>query len=263
MIGAVVFGVSASLERKRLAQNDTDIVLPRSTATASPAPKASATPSPKASATPTPTPTATPSLAVKVNLDVPFTAQAPFANWDEVHEETCEEASLLMAKWYVEGKKGEAVGEYSNRIPQQTAEDALLAMVEWQNRTFGYYKDTTVEETRRIAIEHLGIKNTRLLNNPTAADLKAELSKGNVIVMPAAGQELNNPYFTPPGPPYHMFVIRGYNEKGFIVNDPGTRRGEGFVYSESTIMNTLHDWTGDDNTMNQGKRTVLIVEKVS
>src|SRR3989344_6960165 len=43
-------------------------------------------------------------LPSEVNLAIPFTVQAPFANLDEVHEEFCEEASVLMAASYVLGK---------------------------------------------------------------------------------------------------------------------------------------------------------------
>ncbi len=40
----------------------------------------------------------------QINWDVPFTVQAPNANWDEVHKEACEEASALMILRYFDGK---------------------------------------------------------------------------------------------------------------------------------------------------------------
>ncbi len=36
-------------------------------------------------------------------LSVPFTPQAPTANWDELHNEACEEASAIMANAYFSG----------------------------------------------------------------------------------------------------------------------------------------------------------------
>ena len=41
----------------------------------------------------------------ELHLRVPFTPQAPTANWDELHNEACEEASVLMAAAYFNGDK--------------------------------------------------------------------------------------------------------------------------------------------------------------
>src|SRR3989344_4989971 len=42
-------------------------------------------------------------LLAEVNLPVPFTSQAPHANWDMPYQEACEEASALMAIRYAFG----------------------------------------------------------------------------------------------------------------------------------------------------------------
>src|SRR3954467_10835183 len=44
--------------------------------------------------------TTDPALPRTLLLKVPFTPQAPTANWDELHNEACEEASSLMAGLY-------------------------------------------------------------------------------------------------------------------------------------------------------------------
>src|SRR5688500_17491052 len=68
-------------------QNDITIIAP----TQQPTPILFSTSTPTV-VTATPTPEVATSAQVtildKVNLDVPFTVQAPTANWDEVHEET-------------------------------------------------------------------------------------------------------------------------------------------------------------------------------
>ena len=46
-------------------------------------------------------------LPSKVSIEVPFTSQAPFANWDEYHEEACEEASIIMVKYFYSPKRFE------------------------------------------------------------------------------------------------------------------------------------------------------------
>src|SRR5688572_5442442 len=48
-------------------------------------------------------PVADPALPKTLLLKVPFTPQAPTANWDELHNEACEEASSLMAAAYFNG----------------------------------------------------------------------------------------------------------------------------------------------------------------
>lgn len=216
---------------------------------------------PIASTTPTPTATPTPvaTLLPTINLDVPFTSQAPEANWDEFHGEACEEASILMAQWYAFGKVGKKEAGYANRIPVAEAEKSLVDIVAWERNNVSDWKDTTVDETVRIAKEHLGMKVVEAVDNPTASDMKRYLNQGKVIVIPAAGRSLGNPNFRGSGPPYHMLVIRGYNAKGFIANDPGTRNGEGYVYSESTIMNAIHDWTGNTQTINSGAKKIIVV----
>ena len=53
---------------------------------------------------------------------------------------------------------------------------------------------------------------------------------------------LINPNFTGNGPLYHMLVIKGFVDDKFITNDPGTRNGADFVYTEANLMNSIADW---------------------
>jgi hypothetical protein len=79
------------------------------------------------------------------------------------------------------------------------------------------------------------------------------------VIVPAAGRLLGNPYFTAPGPIYHMLILRGYTASNqFISNDPGTKRGESYVYSVDTIMNAMHDWNNGEE-ITEGAKRVLVV----
>lgn len=187
-------------------------------------------------------------LPASINLAVPFTSQAPSGNWDEVHEETCEEASSYMAAAFYQGMSG--------TIAADVAEAELQRLVAYELDTFGFYKDTNAEETVRMISDAYGYRS-ELLTNPTVDDIKSALAAGHPVIVPAAGQELGNPYFTAPGPPYHMFVIRGYSGDRFIVNDPGTRHGEAYTYSIDTVMSAIHDWNGGD--VEHGARVVIVV----
>lgn len=216
----------------------------------SPSPVATVTVTPIVSATKTAAATTKPSSPAEVNLAVPFTAQAPFANWDEPHEEFCEEASVLMAMAYVQ--------DFDLPTPE-FADQKLFEIKAFEDKRFGYYKDTTAAETAIIIRELYKYSKVELKNDPTIADIKAAVAAGRLVIVPAAGRLLGNPYFQTPGPLYHMIVVKGYTNDGrFIVNDPGTRRGANFLYSEATIMNAIHDWRTDQN-IELGKKVVIIV----
>ncbi len=181
------------------------------------------------------TPEETSGLPESVNLAVPFTPQAPFANWDEIHEETCEEASVLMVHAYYEGK-------VKGVVDPAIADDVITDMVEREMEIFGYFEDTTVRETAEFASLYYGYEKTEILEQPTINEIKEHLAAGRPVIVPTSGRILANPFYSGIGPIYHMVVIKGYTEKGFIVNDPGTRRGADWIYSYDHLMQSIHDW---------------------
>jgi len=188
-------------------------------------------------------------LPTSAQLDVPFTSQAPNGIWDLPYQEACEEASLLMVHHYLD----------NTGLTTSTADAEIQQLVAWQNTHFGDYKDTTIEETAEIAEQYYGYK-TRVIKDPTVEDIKREIANGNPVIIPAAGRDLGNPNFTPPGPWYHNLVITGYDGTTFTTNDPGTRNGEDYVYSTQTLMAAIHDWTGVKEQIGLGEKTILVVE---
>jgi hypothetical protein len=189
-------------------------------------------------------------LPATFNLAVPFTVQAPLGNWDKVHEDTCEEAAALMVDGFYDGKKS---------FGAQEAEDELMKIVEWEKKYFGFFEDTTAAQTGTMAEKYFGYKTTKLIKDPTVEDIKREVFAGHPVIVPANGQQLGNPYFTPPGPIYHMLVIRGWTTGNkFIANDAGTKHGNGYVYDESVIMNAMHDWVQATKSAT-GAKVVLVI----
>jgi hypothetical protein len=188
-------------------------------------------------------------LANEINLSVPFTSQAPSKNWGLPFSEFCEEASVLMAASYINGWS----------IPSVVfAEQKLLAIKDFEDKRFGYYKDTTAEETAVILREFYKINKVKVAYGPTVQSIKRALSENKVILIPVAGRMLGNPNFQSPGPIYHMLIIKGYTKDGnFITNDPGTRNGANYLYSSEVIMNALHDWNSVD--INKGAKVIIIV----
>ncbi len=177
------------------------------------------------------------SIKESVNLEIPFTPQAPFANWDKLHSEACEEASVLMAIYYLQNK----------RLDRYVADDQILKMVHWQNDNFGGHYDLSVAKTAELVKKYFSFEEISVKYDISIDDIKKELSLGHVVVVPSAGRYLKNPYFKQPGPYYHMLVIRGYDDKGFITNDPGTKHGQNFSYTYQNLFNAIHDWNDELN----------------
>lgn len=190
----------------------------------------------------------------KFLLKVPFTTQAPFSVWDEIHEEACEEASIIMLKYYFSGKK----------LTKEIAEKEIQALVVFQNKNSGDYKDTTAQETVDLFVDFYGElsdgKKLKVVYDFEKQDLKKYLTRGNPIIIPAAGRELGNPNFTPPGPLYHNLVLTGYDGDTIITNDPGTRKGEGYKYNIDVLYNAIHDFPGTPENIKQGRKAMIVVE---
>lgn len=205
---------------------------------------------PTPSPSPKPTPAPTPVSPIEFNLAVPFSSQAPFMVWDPYHEETCEEASILMVMEFYRG-------ETAKTLDTQFAEDEYKKMTDLET-SLGYGLSITAAETVDL-IQKYSEFSAEVLDNPTIEDLKAHLAKGEPIIVPAAGRKLGNPFFTGEGPIYHMLVIRGYTKDGkFITNDPGTRHGQNYSYDQNVFMNAIGDWNNGDPE--HGAKRVIIIE---
>lgn len=185
----------------------------------------------------------------KIFIKVPFTSQAPYANWDEIHEEACEEASLIMIKYYLDNKA----------LDKKTAEDEIQALVKFQIEEYGDYRDSNAQEITRLASDYYGIENLKVIYDFTPDDLKRYLSLGKPIIVPVAGRLLGNPNFTYPGPLYHVLVLVGYNGDTIITNDPGTRKGEGYEYSLGTLYNSIHDFPGRKEDIEKGRKAMIVI----
>lgn len=191
-----------------------------------------------------------PGKRAAVNWDVPFTSQAPTGDWDELHGEACEEASVLMVMRYFSGQP---------ILSPDDAERAIQHLVA-ANAALGFAVDDTAEEVVRLLKSEDPSLSATLLRNPSIDDLKTRLSAGSLVIVPAMGQQLHNPYFQTPGPRYHMLVLRGYTSDGYVItNDPGTRHGQQYVYRWDTLVNAIHDWNGGE--VEQGARVVIVVNR--
>jgi hypothetical protein len=190
------------------------------------------------------------SIADKIFIKVPFSTQAPFANWDIFHEEACEEAALLMIKYYLDEKK----------LNPEIAEKEIQAMLDYEIKHYGKYEDSNAQEIVELARDFYGIKNLKVVYDFSLADLQTQLSLNKPIIVPAAGRLLGNPNFKSPGPLYHNLVLVGLDGKMIIANDPGTRNGEGYQYDATLLYEAIHDFPGDLNQIERGRKAMIILE---
>lgn len=191
-----------------------------------------------------------------ISNDVPFTAQAPFGEWSDLRQqEGCEEASALMAVSWARGQT----------FTLDQAKAQILAMSDWEKSRYGYFIDTSAQDTAdRLIKQYMGFDNFEVKTDITAKDIRDQLFKGNLVIVPLNGKAVRNPYFRGGGPLRHMLVVTGYDwaNAEFITNEPGTRQGYNYRYSFKTLDNALRDYlSGEYVPIPDSVSTAMIVVK--
>lgn len=183
-------------------------------------------------------------------LDVPFVPQSPYGVWDAAHEEACEEMSLLMVHHYLQ----------NTILLQENAEDEVQELITFETSK-GYGVDVSTSELAAIASEFYGYESY-VLEDITPGMIRFQIDIGNPVLLPVLGRALENPYFKGTDPFFHMVVVTGYRDGGFVTNEPGTKEGEDYFYPEDVLMNAVHDWTGSRATMHTGPKNALVLERL-
>lgn len=187
-------------------------------------------------------------LPDKYTIKVPFTTQAPLVNWDAVHEEACEEASLIMVHHFI---------DKTTIISKESAETEIQDLLTYESEN-NFAVDVTVKELNEIAKGYYSLNKGRVVTDATIDKIKAEIAANRPVIIPAAGKLLGNPNFQNGGPKYHMLVVVGYEGDEFIMNDPGTRKGENYRYKQDILFTAIHDWNKDD--INKGAKNFLVFD---
>lgn len=191
-----------------------------------------------------------------VLFDVPFTSQAPFGNWSDARKQDgCEEAAVIMAMAWVKGET----------LNAKSVDDEINRIAEYEKETVGTFHDTSAFDTAEIIFKgYFEYNDIEVRYRIGKEDIKKELFKGNLVLVPTNGQLLGNPNYTPPGPTTHYLVIIGYNDdrKEFITNDPGTRNGKSYRYDEDVLIDAVVDYpTGYHEKVDDIKTAMIIVLK--
>lgn len=191
-------------------------------------------------------------------LSVPFVSQAPLGDWsDPRQQDGCEEASVLMAIAWTEGR---------DFITTNEALETIILISDYELEKYGSFHDTSASSTvERIFNDYFDYDNVQVQYDIAVEDIIAELQKGNLVIAPFDGQKLNNIYYTPPGAERHMLVIIGYDfdTNEFITNDPGTKRGAGYRYPRDILFSAIRDYpTGNHLPILGTKNAIIRVEKL-
>jgi hypothetical protein len=238
-----------------LVNTDTQVTDPVVSPAASPTPKLLVTPK-SPTATPTRKPTATPTPKSVYIDGLSFSAQAPFGDWkDPIQQDGCEEASVLTAVYWAQGKS----------FTKAEALELIKKISAYEIEKYGSSRDTSAEDTEnRLIRGYFNYANSQVKIVNNINDIITWLHSGNLVIVPANGQKMNNPNFTAPGPDRHMVVIRGYDvaRDEFITNDVGTRQGENYHYPSSILFSAIRDYpTGDHLPIENVSKNAILVWK--
>lgn len=162
-------------------------------------------------------------------LSVPYTVQAPEQSWN-IHEESCEEAAVLMAHYYLTGSK-------LSVIPADTASNAMLKMKSWQKKHYGSEPDLTIKKLGEFGKSYYG-HNYRYTENIGVENIKREISSGNPVIVPVMTHSLGNPNYGRENT-YHVLLIKGYDASGVITNDAGVSKGKDYKYTWKVLFRAI------------------------
>lgn len=187
-------------------------------------------------------------------IDVPFTSQAPFGNWkDPLEQHGCEEASLIMARYWIAGKE----------LNSENALAEIMAMSEFENEKYGGVYDLSISDTLKLWQEYFGYQKSFVEYDISEDDIKREIAQGNLVITPMDGTRLKNPHYMQPGPERHEMAVIGYDDakREFITNDPGTKYGKFYHYGYNVFMDSIRDYkTGFEEPIDKVVRAMLVIE---
>ncbi len=192
-----------------------------------------------------------------VEIKVPFTAQAPLGNWEDIKQGNgCEEASILMAYSWTKNQE----------INKEMAVSEISKMSDFSFKLLGHFHDISNEDTIKLFREYFKFEDLFLEKNVSIENIKKFLAEGKIMIVAVNGDLLDNPNYQIPKPANHKLVIVGYDENSqeFISHDPGTSRGEGYRYDYEKLIEAITDYpTGYRESFENIEKSMIVVESLS
>ena len=196
--------------------------------------------------------------AAAVSLTVPYIKEVPAGTSGGPWKNGCEEASMAMLEQYYTGKK----------IMNIDAGKSFMTMLfNKENVLYGSNVNSDTTQVKYL-VDNFSDYSAKIINNPTIAQIKAEIDAGRPVITPHYGFDLHNPHipFLRTGTSYHMEVIIGYDDAAgqFIVNDSGdTVDGQNYRYDYNLFMSTIHDYSYATKKVNGPARAVFTFPKLA
>ena len=204
----------------------TDIVIQAPSPSPSPAAAAAAPPPPPP---PSPTP-----LPQSVLIKVPYTSQAPYANW-ATHEDYCEAAAILMYRDYLRGDR-------RSDIPAAEADADMTGIIKYERSYFKQaHPDLTLQQMGTVAANLYGF---HAQVGPVSVDaIKHSIAGGHPVIIPVmthgapGGQKLSPAYGYENV--YHVLLLVGYDANHLFANDAGFMGGGDYAYTWYTLSSAI------------------------
>ena len=151
------------------------------------------------------------------------------------------------------------------QLTLQEAKKNIIALSNFEEKKYGTFVDTSPRDTEtRLFKAYFNYTATSIKTITSIRDMTNEIDKRHILLVQVDGRILKNPYYTQPGPEYHMLVVHGYDpdKKEFITNDPGTRRGKNFRYPAGRLFDALNDYpTGNHAKRKGAQKNMIVVSK--
>lgn len=185
-----------------------------------------------------------------VTIAAPFFPQAPDNKWVLPRAEACSEANLVLAAYYIKGKE----------LNKSQFKKEIIDLTKIQEKAFWTYIEIPIHDLKSLYDTYYpNIGKSRIIENPTIENIKQELSKWHLIIIPTAWRKLENPHFFGEWPRFHTVLVRWYDDTYFYTNEVGMMKGENFKYPQGVIMNAMHDLVEGDIT--QWAKRILVIGK--
>lgn len=178
---------------------------------------------------------------------LPFFAQAPLGtdeNWS-IHDESCEEAALLLNHYHTQkipftaekmDSDIQVMNDYQRRIG--ISEDKYSKRF---NKNFLRDLTDPNEMYDMLGKQYLGYRENQILmlQNPTIEDIELLIQNGNILTAPMKYTDtLRNKYIRA-GKTFHILNIVGYDNKNFYTQDPGTKNGAYLPYPKNLLFASI------------------------
>lgn len=173
-----------------------------------------------------------------------FYSQAPLGNWDDTHEQACEEASVMMINDWL----------HQTKLTAAIFDQQLIDFIAWQTQ---HHYDVSLDasQLQLASYQYLNLK-LDVETISSAEELINLVTTGHPVILPADGRLLHNPHFKQPGPVYHMLIVVGYRDNHFITKDPGTKFGDNYAYQPEVLLGALGNW--HNGGVDRSDRRVLV-----